>query len=105
MREQANQMALLESTARDKRPPRPTTRRQERRRRRASGRPINANSPARRGDARLAWLLIAPAFIGFAVFAVYPTLRGLYLSFTDFQVFTPPTWVGLDNYAKLAVDE
>ncbi|MBM0257764.1 sugar ABC transporter permease [Micromonospora sp. 4G55] len=93
-------MALLESTARDTRPPQ-----QAARRRRALRRPINANSPAHRGDARLAWVLIAPSFIGFAVFAVYPTLRGLYLSFTDFQVLTPPTWVGLDNYVKLADDE
>ncbi|MEU7821700.1 sugar ABC transporter permease [Catellatospora sp. NPDC049111] len=66
---------------------------------------MNADSPAHRGDARLAWVLIAPSLIGFAVFAVYPTLRGLYLSFTDFAVLTPPTWVGFDNYVKLAADD
>ena len=43
------------------------------------------SAPSHRGDARLAWILIAPAAIGFLVFAVYPTLRGIYLSFTDFR--------------------
>jgi ABC-type sugar transport system permease subunit len=92
-------MALLKSTARETRPPQQATRR------RTPRRPINANSPAHRGDARLAWVLIAPSFIGFAVFAVYPTLRGLYLSFTDFKVLTPPSWVGFDNHVKLAGDQ
>lgn len=93
-------MALLESPTREPRPARRPTRRGN-----TARRPINANSPAHRGDARLAWLLITPALVGFAVFAVYPTARGLYLSFTDFKVLTPPTWVGLDNYVELVGDE
>lgn len=68
-------------------------------------RPLNAGAPAHRGDGRLAWVLIAPALIGFVVFAVYPTVRGIYLSFTDFKVLTPPTWVGLDNFVELIGDE
>ena len=64
-----------------------------------------AGSPAHRGDARLAWVLIAPAVIGFLVFAAYPTLRGIYLSFTDFRVLTPPEWTGLDNLKRLVADE
>lgn len=64
-----------------------------------------AGSPAHRGDARLAWVLIAPAVIGFLVFAAYPTLRGIYLSFTDFRVLTPPQWTGLDNLKRLVADE
>ncbi|WP_369373162.1 carbohydrate ABC transporter permease [Promicromonospora sp. Populi] len=62
-------------------------------------------SPAHRADARLAWLLIAPAAVGFLVFAVYPTLRGIYLSFTNFRVLSPPTWVGFDNFVELAGDD
>ena len=64
-----------------------------------------SGSPAHRGDARLAWVLIAPAVIGFLVFAAYPTLRGIYLSFTDFRVLTPPQWTGLDNLKRLVADE
>lgn len=61
-------------------------------------------SGSRRGDGRLAWILIAPSIVGFLVFAGYPTLRGIYLSFTDFRVFSPPTWIGFDNFVKLASD-
>lgn len=74
-------------------------------RRQRSRRPLNAGAPAHRGDGRLAWVLIAPALIGFVVFAVYPTLRGIYLSFTDFKVLTPPSWVGLDNFVELVGDD
>ncbi|MEU8489418.1 sugar ABC transporter permease [Streptomyces sp. NPDC048641] len=62
-------------------------------------------NPAHRGDWRLALLLIAPAVLGFAVFAVYPTLRGVYLSFTDFKILTPPVWSGFDNIRTLISDE
>jgi ABC-type sugar transport system permease subunit len=65
----------------------------------------SGRSPAHRYDARLAWILVAPAAIGFIVFAAYPTLRGIYLSFTNFRVLTPPTWTGLDNLHKLADDD
>jgi multiple sugar transport system permease protein len=66
---------------------------------------VNAHAPAHRGDGRLAWILIAPAFIGFLVFFVYPTVRGIYLSFTDFKVLTPPTWIGLDNFKQMLGDD
>lgn len=59
---------------------------------------------SRVGDTRLAWVLIALSILGFLVFAAYPTLRGIYLSFTDFRVFTPPQWVGLENYQKMLGD-
>jgi ABC-type sugar transport system permease subunit len=84
--------------------PTPGTAPHKERRRRASRGALNANSPAHRGDAKLAWILIAPAFVGFATFAVYPTIRGIYLSFTDFKVLTPPTWIGFDNFVKIAHD-
>jgi ABC-type sugar transport system permease subunit len=66
---------------------------------------VNAHAPAHRGDGRLAWILIAPALIGFLVFFVYPTIRGIYLSFTDFKVLTPPTWIGLDNFKQMLGDD
>src|SRR5690242_6519035 len=58
----------------------------------------------RRDDTRLAILFIAPALIGFLVFMVWPTLRGIYLSFTKFNLLTPPKWTGLDNYLRMVQD-
>ena len=63
-----------------------------------------SHSPVHRGDWRLAWLLIAPAGVGFLIFAVYPLIRGIYLSFTTFHVLSPAQWTGLANYRELIHD-
>jgi multiple sugar transport system permease protein len=47
---------------------------------------------------------IAPALLGFVVFYLWPTLRGFYLSFTRFDVFNAPVFVGLDNYREVFSD-
>lgn len=75
------------------------------RRRAAPAHALNAGAPSHRGDGRLAWILIAPALLGFLVFAAYPTLRGIYLSFTEFRVLSAPEWIGFDNFVELAGDE
>ena len=40
------------------------------------------------------YLYISPFLIGFAVFTAYPLIASLYLSFTNFNLLTPPVWVG-----------
>ncbi|HET6502708.1 MAG TPA: sugar ABC transporter permease [Amycolatopsis sp.] len=60
---------------------------------------------ARRRDAPVAWLLITPAVAGFLVFFAYPTLRGIYLSFTEFHVLTPPRWIGFANFGEMFGDD
>ncbi|MDI3387971.1 sugar ABC transporter permease [Streptomyces sp. B-S-A8] len=60
--------------------------------------------PRRRGDGALAAAFIAPALLGFLVFLLWPTLRGIYLSFTQFNLLTPPRWAGLDNYVRMVND-
>jgi multiple sugar transport system permease protein len=57
-----------------------------------------------RDDTRLALLFILPALIGFLVFLLWPTLRGIYLSFTRFNLLTPARWNGLDNYVRMVQD-
>ena len=56
------------------------------------------------GDGRLAAVFIAPALLGFTVFLLWPTLRGIYLSFTRFNLLTPAEWVGFDNYVRMVHD-
>ena len=58
----------------------------------------------KRDDTRLAILFILPALVGFLVFMVWPTLRGIYLSFTKFNLLTPPKFNGLDNYIRMVQD-
>ncbi|TYB59508.1 sugar ABC transporter permease [Nonomuraea sp. PA05] len=56
------------------------------------------------GQGRHAVLFLLPALIGFAVFYIYPSVRGLWLSVTDWNLLSEPEFVGLDNYAELATD-
>jgi multiple sugar transport system permease protein len=55
-------------------------------------------------DTRLAILFILPAMVGFLIFMVWPTIRGIYLSFTKFNLLTPPKFNGLDNYIRMVQD-
>lgn len=57
-----------------------------------------------RQDTRTALVFIAPAALGFLVFLVWPTLRGIWLSFTSFNLLTPAEFVGLANYRRLVLD-
>ncbi len=57
-----------------------------------------------RGDLPMGLLFIAPASLGFAVFYLWPTLRGIYLSFTEYSLFGAPTFIGLENYSAIAGD-
>ncbi|SCK10705.1 carbohydrate ABC transporter membrane protein 1, CUT1 family (TC 3.A.1.1.-) [Streptomyces sp. WMMB 322] len=56
------------------------------------------------GETRTALLFIAPAMLGYLAFLVWPTLRGVYLSLTSFDLLSPAKWVGLDNYRRLVND-
>lgn len=47
---------------------------------------------------------VLPAAIGFGVFLVWPALRGIWLSFTDYSVFQPGSFVGLANYERMFAD-
>jgi multiple sugar transport system permease protein len=49
--------------------------------------------------------LVAPWVIGFILFSLFPIGASLYLSFTEYNLFKAPEWVGTENYQELfAVD-
>jgi len=45
--------------------------------------------------------LVVPWVIGFLVFNVFAIGASFYLSFTEYNLFRPPEWVGLENYQEL----
>lgn len=51
------------------------------------------------------WLLVAPAVIWTVVFALYPFVNTIILSFTDTRSLTGGNWVGLKNYSRMLGDE
>ncbi|MCG8349576.1 MAG: sugar ABC transporter permease [Chloroflexales bacterium] len=52
----------------------------------------------------VAWLFILPSLIGFTVFYAVPAVRGLLISFTDWDLLSEARFVGLDNYQRLVQD-
>ena len=42
--------------------------------------------------------------IGFVVFYLVPTIRGIYLSFTEYNILGDPEWIGMENYTAIAED-
>ncbi|HUC93085.1 MAG TPA: sugar ABC transporter permease [Paenibacillus sp.] len=51
-----------------------------------------------------AYLFIASPIAGFLLFALIPIGYSVYVSFTKFDVYNPPTFNGVDNYGKLFAD-
>jgi multiple sugar transport system permease protein len=45
-------------------------------------------------------LYISPFLVGFLIFTAYPMIASLYLSFTKYNIISPPVWIGLENYRE-----
>jgi multiple sugar transport system permease protein len=52
----------------------------------------------------LAWLFLLPSLIGFITFYAVPAVRGVLISFTNWDLLSTPRNVGLANYQKLLSD-
>lgn len=67
---------------------------------------VSLRSPTRRWNtgALVGYLFILPAVTGFCVFYLYPALRGLQISFTDWNLLSDPKSVGLANYTEVIHD-
>lgn len=46
------------------------------------------------------YIFLMPNLLGFLIFFAAPLLISFYYSFTDYNLFTAPKWVGLSNYGK-----
>lgn len=52
-----------------------------------------------------ALLFLSPFLVVLAIFFVYASARAVYFSFTDYDLFNAPKWVGLENYRALFKDD
>ena len=51
------------------------------------------------------YVMMAPFMILFLVFIVLPVLVSVVLSFFYYNIISPPTWVGWDNFKRLFLDD
>ena len=47
------------------------------------------------------YAFISPFLLGFLIFTAFPIAASLYLSFTDYDLFTTPSWVGFEQYERM----
>src|SRR5690606_37982236 len=59
----------------------------------------------RRQETAAALLFLAPLLITLGIFIIFATVRAVYFSFTNYDLFNAPEWVGLRNYRNLFLDD
>ncbi|HSH81678.1 MAG TPA: sugar ABC transporter permease [Herpetosiphonaceae bacterium] len=58
-----------------------------------------------RNDNLAGYLFISPWLIGFFTLTLIPMVASLYLSFTSYDIFTSPRWIGLDNFQTMFFED
>ncbi|MFJ4537331.1 carbohydrate ABC transporter permease [Streptomyces tibetensis] len=74
----------------------------------AEARRAPAAAPKRRPEREregAAWVFLSPWVLGAIVLTLLPMAVSLYLSFTDYDLFNPPKWIGLRNYVQMFTED
>jgi multiple sugar transport system permease protein len=74
---------------------------------RSSPAPPPGQRPRRRErdkETLAAWLFLLPSFVGFVVFTAGPVVAAGVISLLDWNLFSPPSFAGLRNFARLGGD-
>ena len=54
---------------------------------------------------KAAYLFLAPWFVGLVLITIGPMVASFGLSFTRYNLLSPPKWIGLQNYIRMWEDE
>lgn len=65
---------------------------------------MNRKKYLKRQESFIGYLFILPNFIGVSVFVVLPVVAGLFISFTKWDLLSPPIWAGISNYIQIPND-
>lgn len=55
----------------------------------------------RNNDNLVGYVFAFPFIVGFLIFILYPICSSFYYSFTDYNLFEAPNFIGFDNYQKM----
>lgn len=64
-----------------------------------------SGAPRQKRQNRAAFLFLAPWFVGLAVITIGPMIASLVLSFTKYNLLSPPRFNGLANFEKMIDDD
>lgn len=53
----------------------------------------------------IGYLFLSPWILGALLLTIGPMLVSLYLSFTNYDLFTTPKWIGLENYRRMFTED
>lgn len=59
-----------------------------------------ARTPLQARKAFWGYVFLVPWIVGLLVFTVGPIIASFYLSFTKYDILSPPHWIGLANYSR-----
>ena len=66
--------------------------------------PASGSDPLSRKNRTLIWVFLAPPLIGLGLFSFVPILGSMVLAFFQWDIVTPPRFVGLDNFVTLVTN-
>jgi multiple sugar transport system permease protein len=66
--------------------------------------PTRGRKAALARDVAAGYAFLSPWLVGFLLLTAFPMVASLYLAFTDYDLFRPPQWVGLENFQALFAD-
>jgi len=66
-----------------------------------NGQPGQYVKPYTRNYTAIGYLFLSPWLIGFLAFTLLPILASIALAFTEYNIFNPPKWIGLDNFKRM----
>src|SRR5919106_6741880 len=55
-------------------------------------------------DNKAGYLFLLPWLVGLFVITIGPLIASLYLSFTEYSLIEPPSWIGFENFTRMLDD-
>jgi pectin-derived oligosaccharide transport system permease protein len=71
----------------------------------AGGEPAVARRSRLRSHDGAGYAFISPWLIGFFAFTLFPIAASLYFAFTDYDILSPPRWVGMANFQRMFFED
>ncbi len=66
---------------------------------------LRGGSRIKQENTSVGFTFSAPWIVGFLIFVVAPMLASLYWSFTNYKIPNTASWIGIENYARLILED